>query len=181
MAVNIGWVYQIEHLRCCTFYPFAHHPYYELAVEPPTSPSRRYLVCHFLVTELRQRTLTSSASTVTIMAADQPYSKPEDDPFGVTPIFLQPRKRRSSMLNKWIQEQQTFPAEDQDYLDPHASTSLPAAGPGTRSNPYLAYPDLGKNMLPPSVHASTVTLDAYDLVDDLDIPQASAELCAEAR
>ncbi|KAJ7596654.1 hypothetical protein C8J56DRAFT_917996 [Mycena floridula] len=97
---------------------------------------------------------------------DEPYTSPEEDPFNITPLFSQPqRHRRSSMLNKWIKEQQTSPTIVID-------SALPGAG--TRSNPYLAYPDLGSGRgFLESAQASAVTLASYDLVDDEDIPAPS--------
>ncbi|KAJ4485890.1 hypothetical protein J3R30DRAFT_3697313 [Lentinula aciculospora] len=97
---------------------------------------------------------------------DQPYTTPEEDPFNVRPV-AQPRRRRSSMLDKWIQEQQTLPSS------PH---STPRAGNNTlspRGNPYLAYPDLGITQESRSHSGSAITLGSYDLVDDEDIPQES--------
>ncbi|KAJ7161356.1 hypothetical protein C8R43DRAFT_330737 [Mycena crocata] len=88
---------------------------------------------------------------------DPPYTAAEDDPFNIKPLLLQPRRRRSSMLNKWIQDQQQVPVDVED-------TSLPPSG--TRSNPYLAYPDLGT----PTFNESAVSFNSYDLLDDDDIP-----------
>jgi hypothetical protein len=65
------------------------------------------------------------------------------------------------MLNKWIQEQQQVPT---DILDVEEGSSLPPSG--TRSNPYLAYPELGSHPF----HESVVSVNSYDMMDDDDIP-----------
>lgn len=105
---------------------------------------------------------------------DMPYTSPEEDPFNITPLLLEPRRRRSSMLNKWIQDQQLHQPEPSPLLDimegPSHSTE------GAPSNPYLAYPDLGRGALPPSAQGSTATLNSYDFVEDEDIPDEIADL-----
>ncbi|KAG6877872.1 hypothetical protein C0993_002873 [Termitomyces sp. T159_Od127] len=87
---------------------------------------------------------------------DIPYTTPEEDPFNARPIiFLQPRRRRSSLLDKWIQEQQK----------PSPGKSCPTTPQNTS---YLAYPAaLG---VPNPSKTDIVTLDNYDIVDDDDIP-----------
>ncbi|KAJ4472671.1 hypothetical protein C8R41DRAFT_589352 [Lentinula lateritia] len=97
---------------------------------------------------------------------DQPYTTPDEDPFSVRPL-LQPRRRRSSMLDKWIQEQQKLPSSPQST--PRASCNTL----GPRGNPYLAYPGLGIPQESRSRSGSVITLGSYDLVDDEDIPQGS--------
>ncbi|KAG6821398.1 hypothetical protein H0H93_014195 [Arthromyces matolae] len=44
---------------------------------------------------------------------DVPYTTPDEDPFNIHP---QPRRRRSSLLDKWIQEQQKPPDSTDDLL-----------------------------------------------------------------
>lgn len=93
---------------------------------------------------------------------DTPYTTPDEDPFNIQP--LQPRRRRSSLLNKWIQEQQNQPLESDATHEPqdqHCSV---------RVTPYLAYPDLTSdiNTAPNEI----LTTDGYDLVEDDDIPQS---------
>ncbi|KAG6911610.1 hypothetical protein DXG01_011913 [Tephrocybe rancida] len=85
---------------------------------------------------------------------DIPYTTPEEDPFNVRPILLQPRRRRSSLLDKWIQEQQKPPDEEPPPTDQNTT--------------YLVYPEAGGlcNVSKDDV----VTLDNYDIVDDEDIP-----------
>ncbi|KAJ7070826.1 hypothetical protein C8F01DRAFT_973949 [Mycena amicta] len=101
-------------------------------------------------------------STPAFGSHDPPYTAPEDDPFNIKPL-LEPRRRRSSMLNKWIQEQQTQPT---DVVDVEEGPSLP----GPRSHPYLAYPELAPvNFDDPS--SSSASFDSYDLLEDDDIPQ----------
>jgi hypothetical protein len=67
------------------------------------------------------------------------------------------------MLNKWIKDQQQVPT--QPILDV-ADDEGPLPRSGTRSNPYLAYPELGS----PAFHESAVTVNSYDMVDDDDLP-----------
>jgi len=101
---------------------------------------------------------------------DRPYTIPEEDPFNIRPLLLQPRRKRSSMLNKWIQDQQRLPTNtDDDIMDLTDESSSPFHS-GTRSNPYLAYPDLGTAAKHSSPHVSSVTLASFDLVEDDDIP-----------
>ncbi|KAF9460119.1 hypothetical protein BDZ94DRAFT_946888 [Collybia nuda] len=91
---------------------------------------------------------------------DVPYTTPDEDPFNIQP--LQPRRRRSSLLNKWIQEQQNQISEPDAPLppqDPHV----------TYITPYLAYPDLTLERT--TVRDDVLTTDGYDLVEDDDIPQ----------
>ncbi|KAG5644608.1 hypothetical protein DXG03_008086 [Asterophora parasitica] len=89
---------------------------------------------------------------------DIPYTTPEEDPFNVQP-FLQPRRRRSSLLDKWINEQQKKSDHGEHPSTPHI-------------NPYLAYPELGHGV-PNVSRDDVVTLDNYDLVNDDDIPPQS--------
>ncbi|KAF9076041.1 hypothetical protein BDP27DRAFT_1533324 [Rhodocollybia butyracea] len=89
---------------------------------------------------------------------DKPYTTPEEDPFNIQPC-LQPRRRRSSLLNKWIQEQQNTAPPESDISS------------GKLLSPYLAYPDLGTWQGRSSHCGSAITLASYDLVDDEDIPQ----------
>ncbi|KAJ7103311.1 hypothetical protein B0H15DRAFT_206352 [Mycena belliarum] len=96
--------------------------------------------------------------SATVFEHDDPIYTEDPDPFNIRPLLLQPRRRRSSMLNKWIQDQQQVPVDVADTVD--------TPGSGTRSNPYLAYPELGS----PTFHESAVSVESYDLVDDDDIP-----------
>ncbi|KAJ3750668.1 hypothetical protein DFH05DRAFT_107387 [Lentinula detonsa] len=98
---------------------------------------------------------------------DQPYTTPEEDPFSVQPM-LQTRRRRSSMLDKWIQEQQKADSSGQSTSRASSNTlTVP------RGHPYLAYPDLGLTQESRSRSGSAITIGSYDLVDDEDIPQGS--------
>lgn len=91
---------------------------------------------------------------------DIPYTTPEEDPFNVQPLMLQPRRRRSSLLDKWIQEQQKNPDDEPP--------------PTMRTHAYLVYPEFGRDPSP-SRH-DVVTLDNYDLVNDDDIPPHEKEV-----
>ena len=82
---------------------------------------------------------------------DIPYTTPEEDPFNARPIFSQPRRRRSSLLDKWIQEQQQ-PLDKEPRATPQNKIYS-----GT-----LCVPNPSKE--------DTVTLNNYDIVDDDDIP-----------
>ncbi|KAF8221674.1 hypothetical protein L208DRAFT_1426555 [Tricholoma matsutake] len=89
---------------------------------------------------------------------DVPYTTPEEDPFNVQPLLLQPRRRRSSMLNKWIQEQQTQPHTIETPTDGHLPLQPPNAScVDTTSDCNLVLDD-------------ALTLNSYDLVEDDDIP-----------
>ncbi|KAF5368457.1 hypothetical protein D9758_002331 [Tetrapyrgos nigripes] len=103
----------------------------------------------------------------TLSMDGEPYTTPEEDPFNIRPLLCEPRRKRSSMLNKWIQDQHR-PSESTDSMQNASSDSSPPLQSGTRSNPYLAYPDLGTKHS--SAKVSTVTLASFDLVEDDDIP-----------
>ncbi|KIK70756.1 hypothetical protein GYMLUDRAFT_65972 [Collybiopsis luxurians FD-317 M1] len=94
---------------------------------------------------------------------DKPYTTPDEDPFNARPM-IQPRRRRSSMLDKWIQEQQKLPSSP--------STSDSSSG-HPLGNPYLAYPDLEPTHEGRNLRGSAVTLGSFELVDDTDIPKDS--------
>ena len=95
---------------------------------------------------------------------DHPYTTADEDPFNVQPIVKLIKHPHSTLLDKWIIEQQQNPAEHRDTLKPsNAYASF--------SNPYLAYPDL------PRVKSFDITekddgasIISYDLIDDNDIP-----------
>ncbi|KAG7098945.1 hypothetical protein E1B28_000835 [Marasmius oreades] len=100
---------------------------------------------------------------------DLPYTTPEEDPFSPQP--LRPRRRRSSMLDKWIQEQQRSSVASSSGH----TQDLPNDG-NLRLNPYLAYPDLSQHPNPvPGPCQSAATLDSYDVVDEEDLAQAREE------
>lgn len=85
---------------------------------------------------------------------DLPYTTPDEDPFNVRPL---PHRRRSSLLDKWIHEQQS--------TSHTRSLSASAA-----SQAFLAYPELNR----PSLDCASpdTSKDAgYDFVDDDDIPE----------
>lgn len=94
---------------------------------------------------------------------DIPYTTPDEDPFNIQPLLQQPRRRRSSLLNRWIKEQQKqTPASDTTSQKPDLPTPPP------RITPYLAYPELASDRNVALDEASTV--ESYDLVEDDDIP-----------
>lgn len=110
--------------------------------------------------------------------SDAPYTTPDEDPFNVQPYveLVKPARtikhRRSSMLDKWISEQQA-----QSPTVSHADSSLlpPCFNSGSfasSSNPYLAYPDLPRisQETTEANEAETASIASYDLVDDDDIP-----------
>ncbi|KAL0951494.1 hypothetical protein HGRIS_008179 [Hohenbuehelia grisea] len=95
---------------------------------------------------------------------------PEDD-LPIPALFTRPRRRRSSMLDRWIKDQQTQPTSTSTSssisditIDPSSPTS------GTPSNAYLAYPDLVSNKRPSTVSDDGNTTSSYDLVQDDDLP-----------
>lgn len=90
------------------------------------------------------------------MMNDAPYTTPDEDPFNIQPLLPQPRRRRSSLLNKWIQEQQKQPT----------TQSNPAP---SNINSFLVYPELVSDRN--ATRDDVSTLNSYDLVDDDDIPQ----------
>ncbi|KAH9486539.1 hypothetical protein JR316_0000604 [Psilocybe cubensis] len=106
-------------------------------------------------------------------ALDQPYTTADEDPFSVQP-YIPPnntrRHRRSSMLDKWITEQQLHadvdvPPSDDDLFAPTHSCSSP-------TSPYLAYPELPRFSFErkPEPEDDFASILSYDLVDDDDIP-----------
>ncbi|KAF8640355.1 hypothetical protein AX17_000026 [Amanita inopinata Kibby_2008] len=87
---------------------------------------------------------------------DTPYTTPDEDPFSVKPLLQQPRRRRSSMLDKWIKEQQ-FPSPlVSDSPASHIQTSF--------DHPHESRPSDSKQ------NDDDATVNSYDLVQDEDIP-----------
>ncbi|KAF7311100.1 hypothetical protein HMN09_00654200 [Mycena chlorophos] len=111
----------------------------------------------------------SNSSSAGFGLDERPYTAPEEDPFNIQPLLLQPlRRRRSSMLDKWIQDQQqTVPV---DVVDTDVTEEQER--PATRGHPYLAYPELSPVSIP-DASSSSASLVSYDLVDDTDIPHES--------
>lgn len=117
--------------------------------------------------------------------ADKPYTTADEDPFNVRPYVIEAplvnpiKKRRSSMLDKWILEQQ---AQSPDTNPPEANPPLfPSIA--SLSNPYLAYPDLRRTWLDlTSTRDDTdaASINSYDLVDDDDIPLNACEEPSQA-
>jgi hypothetical protein len=92
---------------------------------------------------------------------DVPYTTPEEDPFNVLPFQQRPRRRRSSMFEKWLEEQQTQPHTLKTPTDIHLPLLPPSA-------PFIRYLDIGSDQNVVSDDASI--LNSYDLVEDDDIP-----------
>ncbi|KDR85420.1 hypothetical protein GALMADRAFT_359499 [Galerina marginata CBS 339.88] len=109
--------------------------------------------------------------------ADTPYTTPDEDPFNVRPYVQEVKTikhKRSSMLDKWISEQQAQPSDcsSADALPtPTAYFSSPSLF-ASSSNPYLAYPDLPRvsSEAARSKDEDTESIISYDLVNDDDIP-----------
>ncbi|KAK7064041.1 hypothetical protein R3P38DRAFT_23320 [Favolaschia claudopus] len=95
---------------------------------------------------------------------DSLYDHPEDDPFNIQSLLHQPPRRRSSMLNKWIEDQQQLPTLAADVVDDDEGPTV-----GTPPNPYLAYPEL--HAASPAFRESVVSVNSYDMVEDDDLPQ----------
>lgn len=122
---------------------------------------------------------------------DFPYTTADEDPFNVQPYVVEDAKtlkpKRSSMLVKWISEQQDQSATELQAEDLPIPEPFFALGPSvaSSSNPYLAYPDLARvrecdqeNTKEASDAASVVS---YDLIEDDDIPENQSEQMHEVR
>ena len=95
---------------------------------------------------------------------DPPYTTPEEDPFNVVPARIQPRRKRSSMLDKWINEQQrTHSIRGRNILD---LTDDRTPSPAPHADAYFPYPGPAGHLAPHA--ASRVTVDSYDMVEDED-------------
>ena len=86
---------------------------------------------------------------------DTPYTTADEDPFHVTPLLHPPRRRRSSLLDKWIRDQQILPS-----VPPETATSAVES--------YLDYQELT-----PSSGDDDPSVHGYDLVQDQDIPHSA--------
>lgn len=104
---------------------------------------------------------------------EDPYTTADEDPFNVQAIVQQVKSikhRRSSLLDKWISEQQQSSTEYYDAFHlprPSFSTS-DASASASFCNPYLAYPDLPR--VPTIDNEDSASINSYDFVDDDDIP-----------
>lgn len=119
-------------------------------------------------------TTDSSCSSFrrTMTDYDPPYTTPEEDPFNVVPARIQPRRKRSSMLDKWINEQQrTHSIRGRNILD---LTDDRTPSPAPHADAYLPYPGPAGHLAPHA--ASRVTVDSYDMVEDEDIVNELASL-----
>ncbi|KAI5836510.1 hypothetical protein K523DRAFT_225711 [Schizophyllum commune Tattone D] len=103
---------------------------------------------------------------------DPPYTTPEEDPFNVVPARIQPRRKRSSMLDKWINEQQrTHSIRGRNILD---LTDDRTPSQARHADAYFPYPGPAGHLAPHA--ASRVTVDSYDMVEDEDIVNELASL-----
>lgn len=106
---------------------------------------------------------------------DPLYTFAEEDSFSVTPLFKQPRRRRSSLFNKWILDQQaysgTLHAIPDDGGVPIANSSPVESHQTIESS--VACPSLEQPSMLPQGNASLVTITSYDFVDDTDLPTDS--------
>jgi hypothetical protein len=82
-------------------------------------------------------------------------------------VIRQPRRRRSSLLDRWIQEQQLTTVPSTDCTPTNNHEFLPSVG--TDSNPYLAYPHLSRVSFQPILD-DVGTLRDYGSVDDDNLP-----------
>ena len=72
--------------------------------------------------------------TTTIDALMSEMPQPNDHDVPMLDQFLKPRRRRSTFLDRWIQDQQSNPASPSHSTDESHSSC----------NPYLAYPQLSR-------------------------------------
>ncbi|KAF8973635.1 hypothetical protein BDZ97DRAFT_1912111 [Flammula alnicola] len=117
---------------------------------------------------------------------DQPYTTADEDPFSVQPYVQEAlaktvqtvKHKRSSMLDKWITEQQAQSSDNHSDIlsppEPYFAMSPPFA---SSSNPYLAYPDLprlcsDRTRTKKEPDLDSESINSYDLVDDDDIPSS---------
>ncbi|KII94118.1 hypothetical protein PLICRDRAFT_416504 [Plicaturopsis crispa FD-325 SS-3] len=108
----------------------------------------------------------SPSSATTITHAGRPYPVTPDER---STLPMRPRhiRRRSSHLQRWIQEQQCHTSASPSVVD--LTNDLDEPRVGTPCNPYLAYPHIS---LTPARHAKDDldSLHSYDLIADDDIP-----------
>jgi hypothetical protein len=84
-----------------------------------------------------------------------------------------PKRRRSSLIDRWIQDQQSHSPVATDT--PANSESLPSIG--TKCNPYLAYPQMSRY----SINTEVGSLHSYDVVDHDELLEQRVQLDAEVR
>ncbi|KAF8922063.1 hypothetical protein CPB85DRAFT_19005 [Mucidula mucida] len=151
---------------------------HQLSRRPFISPSRRSLPCYPYSSDLRPQPMASATPTLRVTPSNQPristkddlpYTLPEEDPFNITPLFRQPRRRRSSLFNKWIVDQQTYASTLEGIPDDIHDAPDSGSTIGSTAHDFLAVPGESRS-LNPSANASAVTLKSYDFVEDTDIP-----------
>ncbi|EAU92759.1 hypothetical protein CC1G_01804 [Coprinopsis cinerea okayama7 len=109
---------------------------------------------------------------------DHPYTTPDEDPFHVQPPARLVFHKRSSLIDKWIHDQQQELETDTSelMLPPPKIHDEEEPRCGTPTHPFLAYPDIGRLSLDQlgKRQDDASTLYSYDLVDDDDIPEVPA-------
>lgn len=125
-----------------------------------------YLNISFSWSGLKDGPPGSPSSATTITHAGRPYPVTPDER---STLPMRPRhiRRRSSHLQRWIQEQQCHTSASPSVVD--LTNDLDEPRVGTPCNPYLAYPHIS---LTPARHAKDDldSLHSYDLIADDDIP-----------
>jgi hypothetical protein len=133
---------------------------------------------------------TSPPTLQSNQTCDAPYTTADEDPFNVQPYLVEETKtlkpRRSSMLVKWISEQQNHPTPDLQADDLPIPEPIFASSSSviSNSNPYLAYPDLarvGRDEDNTKEANDAASIISYDLVEDDDIPEDLFEQVHEVR
>ncbi|KAF8665386.1 hypothetical protein AX16_000405 [Volvariella volvacea WC 439] len=97
---------------------------------------------------------------------DAPYTTPDEDPFGIQPVFSHSHRRPTSLLSRWIEEQH-------EHRVPFDRTSLPSCFSSRSTSYVLSHPTSSHVSVQDAVHLhpnDNASLMGYDLVDDLDIP-----------
>ncbi|KAF9481657.1 hypothetical protein BDN70DRAFT_510758 [Pholiota conissans] len=112
---------------------------------------------------------------------DKPYTTADEDPFNVQPYIEEVpvksiTRKRSSMLDKWILEQQAqSPKEEFQMQLPEPKFPL-FSTLASSSNPYLAYPGLSRTwQAATQAETDSASINSYDLVDDDDIPSNAGQ------
>ncbi|KAH8835460.1 hypothetical protein DL96DRAFT_1702440 [Flagelloscypha sp. PMI_526] len=93
---------------------------------------------------------------------ERPYTSPDEDPFvrALPSSHPPPRRRRSTMLDKWRME-----------VHQEISSELDTSVIGLQSSAWLAYPELSR---PDAPDIDTCIVEGYDLLEDIDIPHPQA-------
>ncbi|KAF9527719.1 hypothetical protein CPB83DRAFT_836316 [Crepidotus variabilis] len=133
--------------------------------------------------------LQSLQDALPLQMDELPYTTPDEDPFSARSYLqeVQEQKatlkcKRSSMFEKWIQEQQQAQVEPQlaavavqpesEILEP-PSPFYARSAPGSSSNPYLAYPDIPRTPSKVNLRADrddTQSIASYVVIQGDEIP-----------